>query len=227
MRHLALGARRRLGARSAPAGPYARLLGAPLPSPRARFADVEFLSLDIETTGLDPSEAEILSIGSVVVRNNRIDVGTARSCLVRPESEVGDSTSVHGLTDTLCESGEAPGDVLARVVDDLAGRVLLVHHAPLDKALLDRACRQAYGGTLHVPVVDTLALELRRRRRREQTAGPESLRLGKLRTAYHLPYYAGHDALADALATAELLLAMVAGSGAADRTTLGELVTHW
>lgn len=227
MRHLALDARRRLAARGAPPGPYARLLGAALPSPRTRFADVEFLSLDIETTGLDPDRAEILSIGSVLVRNNRIDLGTARSCLVRPEAEVGDSASVHGLTDTLCGTGDELGEVLNEVVEDLAGRVLVVHHAPLDKALLDRACREAYGGALHVPVVDTLALELRRRRRREQTVGPESLRLGNLRTAYHLPYYAGHDALADALATAELLLAMVANSGAADGTTLGEIVTNW
>ncbi len=227
MRRFALDTRRRLAARNAPPGPYARLLGAPLPSARARFRDVEFLSLDIETTGLDPNEAEILSIGSVLIRNNRIDLTTARSCLVRPESEVGSSASVHGLTDTLCGTGDELGDAIDEVVGDLGGRVLVVHHAPLDKALLDRACRAGYGGALHVPVVDTLALELRRRRRREQTAGPDALRLGNLRTAYHLPYYAGHDALADALATAELLLAMVATSGAADRTTLGELVTHW
>lgn len=227
MRRLALDARRRFAARDAPPGPYARLLGASLPSPRARFTDVEYLSLDIETTGLDPGTAEILSIGSVLVRNNRIDLSTARSCLVRPESEVGSSASVHGLTDTLCGTGDELGDVIAGVVEDLAGRVLVVHHAALDKTLLDRACRAAYGGALYVPVVDTLALELRRRRRREQTAGPEAFRLGNLRSAYGLPYYAGHDCLADALATAELLLAMVAKSGAADRTTLGELVTHW
>ena len=231
MKRFALGARRRLAARRAPPGPYARLLGAALPSPRTRFADVECLSLDIETTGLDPREAEILSIGSVLIRNNRVDVGTAKSCLVRPESEVGSSASVHGLTDTLCGTGDELGDVIDGVVGDLigdvAGRVLVVHHAALDKALLDRACRDAYGGALHVPVVDTLALELRRCRRRGQTAGPEALRLGNLRAAYGLPWYTGHDALADALATAELLLAMVAKTGAADRTTLGEHVTHW
>ena len=74
-----------------------------------------------------------------------------------------------------------------------------------------------------LPVIDTLALERQRRRRRHQEADSQSLRLSALRDAYKLPRYSAHDCLVDAIATAELLVAMVAHNGGADRTKLEDL----
>lgn len=222
MRLIGLALERRWRARRAHPEPFQSQLEAPLPE--GRFRELEFVCLDIETTGLDPATADILSIGWVIIRENRIDLSSARHVIVRAEQDVGASASVHGLTDTMVESGQELGSVLDRVVEALTGRALVVHHAGLDKRLLDRECRARYGAPLAVPVVDTLALELKRQSRRHHVAGTESLRLPDLRKAYHLPWYTGHDALADALATAELLLAMVATHGNPERTTLAELV---
>jgi DNA polymerase III epsilon subunit-like protein len=44
-----------------------------------------------------------------------------------------------------------------------------------------------------------------------------------MRTHYNLPWYRGHDCLMDAVATAELLIAMVASQESRDRTTLADL----
>ena len=46
-----------------------------------------------------------------------------------------------------------------------------------------------------------------------------------LRESYNLPYYQAHDCLVDAIATAELLVAMVASHDGASKTTLAQLVT--
>ncbi|MEO1247378.1 MAG: exonuclease domain-containing protein [Pseudomonadota bacterium] len=205
------------------AEPMQSLLSSPLPANKP-FRDSELVSLDIETTGLDPATAEVLSIGWVLVRHNRVAMDSAKRCIVQPETAVGDSAAVHGLTDTVCAGGLPLRQVLDQVVTALAGRSLLVHHAGLDKRLLDRVCRRHYGAPLAVPVVDTLALELRRRRRRAQSSKGDALRLVRLREHYKLPYYAGHDCLADALATAELLLAMIATHGSASSTRLAELL---
>ena len=59
-------------------------------------------------------------------------------------------------------------------------------------------------------VVDTLALEHRRQRRHHHVEANASLRLADLRATYGLPRYAAHDCLVDAVATAELLMAIVA-----------------
>lgn len=203
--------------------PFAEFVAVPVPAPGSTFRDVEFLSLDIETTGLDAATAEMLSVGWVVVRNGKVDLATAESYIVRPGRDVGSSASVHGLTDTLVEAGQEWGIVLCRIVAALTGRALLVHHAGLDKALLDRLCRQRFNMPLLVPVVDTLALEHRRQRRRHHVDAKRSLRLSDLRKDYGLPRYGAHDCLVDAIAAAELLLAMVAHNDGADQTLLRDL----
>lgn len=221
LRWLAL--RRWLAGKRAFDAPFADLIGEPMPAAGTPFGDVEFVSLDIETTGLDATTAEMLSVGWVVVRNGKVDLATAESHIVRPDSGVGSSASVHGLTDTMVESGQDRTLVLGKIVAALNGRVLLVHHAGLDKALLDRLCRQYYKAPLLVPVVDTLALEQRRQRRRHHVDEKQSLRLSDLRDAYNLPRYNAHDCLVDAIATAELLLAMIARNDGERGTCLRDL----
>jgi DNA polymerase-3 subunit epsilon len=92
----------------------------------------------------------------------------------------------------------------------LEGRVLLVHHAGLDKLLLDRLSLLRYEARLYVPYVDTMALELRNQQRQHHIESRKSLRLAELRAHFGLPRYSAHDSLVDAIATAELLIAMVA-----------------
>jgi DNA polymerase-3 subunit epsilon len=203
-----LKARRRLSGRKMPDGPFADLLRADLPGSSTSFAATEFVSLDIETTGLDAARADMLSVGWVLVRGGKVDLSTAGSFLVRPSAGVGDSASVHGLTDTAVSDGLGWEDALDEVVKVLTGRVLLVHHAGLDKVLLDRMCVRRFGARLLVPVVDTLVLEHRRRHRNHHVESSASLRLSDLRDSYGLPRYAAHDCLVDAIATAELLMAI-------------------
>jgi DNA polymerase-3 subunit epsilon len=201
--------------------PFDALLSASIPGPSSPLATTEFVSLDIETNSLDPASADMLSVGWVVIRNGNVDLSTAESFIVRPSRDVGDSASVHGLTDTVVDAGLDWGIVTDKIVSVLTGRVLLVHHAGLDKSLLDRMCRQRFGSRLLVPVVDTLALEHQRQRRRHHIETNGSLRLSDLRDAYGLPRYSAHDCLVDAIATAELLLAIAAHHRSA---TLGDVL---
>ncbi len=165
----------------------------------------------------------MLSVGWVVMRNGRVDLSTARSYLVRPSGDVGTSASVHGLTDTIVSAGLEAGQVLDKIVTVLTGRALLVHHAGLDKQLLDRMCRQRYGAPLLTPFIDTLKLERRRQERRHHIGDRKSLRLGDLRKAYGLPRYSAHDCLIDAIATAELLIAMVSHNGGLKETRMRDV----
>ena len=221
----ALALRRRWLRRKHSESPFAEFLAADLPDGGTAFDDCEFVCLDIETTGLDPKKADLLSVGWVIVRNGRVDLSTSETHLIRPESDVGDSASVHGLTDTQVSQGKDQALVFSRIIEVLTGRVLVVHHAGLDKALLDRLCAARYGRAMPLPVVDTLALELRRQQRRHHVSENQSLRLGDLRERYNLPYYQAHDCLIDAISTAELLIAMVATHDGAQKTRLGQLVT--
>lgn len=204
------------------AEPLRTLLATDMPNPDAAVHDVEYVALDMETTGLDPATADMLSVGWVLVRGGRVDLATAETYLVRPSGDVGRSASVHGLTDTVVGAGHNWGVILDKIVEVLTGRALLVHHAGLDKTMLDRMCKRRYGARLLVTVVDTMAIEMRRKRHQYHVESNESLRLSDLRAGYGLPRYASHDCLADAVATAELLIAIAASSRA---KKLGDLLS--
>jgi len=221
MRYSWLVAKRWYYAHRNTAEPLRSLFATDPPPPTTAIEKAEFVALDIETTGLDPATADMLSVGWVVVRGSRIDLRTAESYIVQPSGDVGRSASVHGLTDTMVGQGHNWGVILDKIVDVLEGRVLLVHHAGLDKTLLDRMCKRRYGARLLVPVVDTLAIEMRRQRSRHHVENDRSLRLPALRAEYGLPRYSSHDCLADALGVAELLIAIARNS---KTRSLGELL---
>ena len=195
----------------------------PVPAPGTLFTDAELVCMDIETTGLNPKTVDMLSIGWVLIRKCKVDLATAEAHIVKPNGGVGDSASVHGLTDTMVRYGMQPAEAIERVLEVLAGRVLVVHHAGLDKILLDRICRQQYSEKLLVPMIDTLALEHRQRSRHHHLGETISLRLPDLRQHYNLPWYRGHNCLTDAVAAAELLIAMVANRKQHQKTTLADL----
>ena len=208
------------GRRSADDG-YKSFLDASPPAPKTPFDKAELVCLDIETTGLDPATVDMLSIGWVLIRDGKVDLSTAESHVVKPSVDIGDSPAIHGLTDSVVDQGITPEEAMDRVIEVLTGRVLVVHHAGLDKKLLDRLCKDQFGTKLLVPVIDTLALEDQRKSRQHHLEDTRSLRLPDLREHYNLPWYRGHDCLGDAISTAELLIAMVASRDGP--TTLADL----
>ena len=177
MRWLELTLRRRWLRGRVSESPCREFLDAPMPARKTRFSDCEFVCLDIETTGLDPKTADLLSVGWVLIRNGRVDLSTCETHLVRPDGEVGRSAAVHGLTDTQVSRGEDLALVFSRILEVLTGRVLVVHHAGLDKGMLDRLSRRRFHSALPMPVVDTLALALRRQQQRHHVSDAKSLRL--------------------------------------------------
>lgn len=170
----------------------------------------EFLAVDLETTGLRPADDEVLSIAWVPVRAGAAYPGEGRHLLVKPRQSVGDSAAFHALRDCDLVGAINLEAALAAFFEVAAGRVLVFHGGQLDLALLNAGCRRQFGAPLLMPHIDTLVWQRRRLNRRQQPIAPGELRLGACRRAFHLPDYPPHNAAVDALATAELLLALLA-----------------
>jgi DNA polymerase-3 subunit epsilon len=220
-RFFGLDARRRRLLRDAPAGPLRDYLSTPFADPRASVCDTEFVALDLETTGLDARRDEILSIGLVSLKAGQIELASAAHYLISPEQAIPEAAAViHHITDDTAARGQAMRIVLPRVLERLAGRVLLGHHVSVERAFLDAACRRLYGAGFLVPMADTEALIRHWLLRRNQVFAGRELRLHALRERYGLPRYKAHDALSDALATAELFCAFVASAGLGDEVSL-------
>ncbi|WP_435200987.1 exonuclease domain-containing protein [Janibacter sp. GS2] len=198
---------------AAPPGPLRDYLSTPFPDPGTPLDEVPLLALDVEATGLDVEADRVIAVGWVPVDGLAIDLSGAQRRILATRREVGQSATVHGLTDDALAAGDLPIDVLAQLLEALAGRVLLAHHASIEVGFLAAACRRVYGVPFVASSVDTLALH-----RRVLTDGvgaqpdplPGSLRLWAARERYGLPRYRAHEPLTDALACAELYLAQVA-----------------
>lgn len=198
--------------------PVARAyLETPLPDPRRAVRDTEFLALDFETTGLDPNKAKILSIGYVVIRKWKIGLAESGHHLINVGIPLpASSVVVHQITDTDSQAGKRFKEVMDELVEQMKGRVLLVHFAPIERGFLTVATRNLYGASLPFRLVDTMALEKRYMESYAPTITGSDLRLFNLRRRYGLPRYNAHSALEDAIGTAELFLAHMAPKLALD-----------
>lgn len=198
--------------RSYPAGPVRDLAEAPPPRSTTPVWKVDFLAVDLETTGLNPRRDHVLAVGWVPVTGGQVLLGGAQEEVVRPPAgvDVGDSATVHGLTDDQLASAPTLADVLPALLAALHGRILLAHHAKIELEFLARAVRTAYDTRLPLTAVDTLSLQHRLMVGSHGEIAPGVLRLDAARRHYGLPRYSAHRALTDAIATAELLLAQAA-----------------
>lgn len=100
-----------------------------------------------------------------------------------------------------------------------------MHHAQLELGFLNKICQNLYQQGFHLPIVDTEVLARRQLQRRGASIQSGALRLFNLRKRYHLPEYSAHQALSDAIATAELFLAQAAESCPKLNCKLKQLVT--
>jgi len=226
-RGTAEGRRRRALAAAAP-GPLRDHLVVPLPGPDTPLDELGLLALDLETTGLDPRTDRVLSLGWVAVDGGEVVLGTAQRFVVRddrtergassglPSADVegvGQSATVHGLTDDTLAGGVPLADAVAALLEALAGRVLLAHFAGIETGFVGQACRGLWSATPEFVVVDTFELERRALGSVAPRGGwghepePGALRLWAARERRGLPVYRAHEALTDAIACAELYLA--------------------
>ena len=173
-----------------------------------KLVNTPLISVDLELTGLDAKQNQIIAIGWTQVDHGRIRFGSNRHIMVNAEQSVGHSAAIHELMDSDVATGVALTTGLEALFEAATGRAWLFHHAGLDVAFLQRACLDWAGVAPPFAVLDTLHMELAMRKRRDQPVKQGDLHLSTLRSRYNLPRYTAHNALIDACATAELMLAI-------------------
>lgn len=165
-----------------------------------------FLVLDCEMSGLDPKKAQLLSIGWILIEQGKIINNSARHILVHAESGAGESTKVHGLFDAEIAGAKSVASALMSLIKLIPDSILVFHHAPIDIQFLQTAARDIFRTPLLFSYMDTLAIE---QSRMALQGKQKSLRLPECRKRYGLPPSQEHNALTDAIATAELFLAQI------------------
>lgn len=182
-----------------------------------RLSDIDFVALDFETTGLDPEQNSIISIGLVPFNLQRIFCRQAKKWYIRPQDNLQEeSIIIHGITHSDLKGAPDLLRILEPLLQELAGKVVVVHYRRIERDFFDRNLRALINEGIAFPVIDTMQIEANIQR--AQSRGvinwlkgnrPGSIRLANSRMRYNLPTYQPHDALTDAIATAELLQAQI------------------
>lgn len=170
------------------------------------WRDVEYCAIDLETTGLDLHLDEIVAIGTVQIHNGRITAEDNFYCEVRPvESPSVQSIRVHGLRASDLDGALPINEVAPALAAQINGRVLIAHAAWMERTFLRRNLPAA-DFPKSKSVIDTAALARSLGYATEEKGREPSLEF--LARRLHLPVYAPHNALGDALTTAVLFLAL-------------------
>lgn len=125
------------------------------------------ISLDTETTGLDPASGHrVIEIGCVEMQD-RILTGNSFHCYLNPGRPVDDgAVKVHGLTNEFLQDKPCFEDVVEEFLTFIKGAELIIHNAPFDVGFLNSEFKLTDPaiGTIakYCKVLDTLTLARRR-----------------------------------------------------------------
>ena len=180
---------------------------------------VTFVVLDIETTGGTAADGGITELGAVKYRGGE-QLGTLQT-FVNPGCSIPRQiTILTGITQAMVAPAPPPDVVLPTFLEFLGDAVIVGHNVRYDLGYLNAALERSGRPKLTNRVVDTLGLA--RRLVRDEVP---NCRLGTLAQRFRLPNQPSHRALADALATADLLHLLLERAGRLGVCGLDDLIT--
>ncbi|WP_196138423.1 exonuclease domain-containing protein [Aliikangiella sp. G2MR2-5] len=168
------------------------------------------VSIDLETSGLNDDD-NIVSMGICPFENLSIKLVQCRHFLVNSDSALKkDSVVIHKITHDQMAKGIDSISAFKQFLNYCHHSLLLVHYHPVEKKFLQKLAMHITGNKIPIFFLDTFIIEEKIMARRQQAISATSLRLFNLRKKYGLPAYNAHNALEDAISTAELFLAQLA-----------------
>jgi DNA polymerase-3 subunit epsilon len=185
---------------------------------RQPLGTLDFVVVDVETTGWSPATDGITEIGAV-----RLSSGEVRgefAGLINPGRLIPpDIVALTGITDAMVAFAPPVGAVLPGFLEFAGGAVLTAHNAPFDVGFLSAACAGTGRRWPAPPVLDTVTLA------RLLLTGDEvpNCKLATLADFFGVAALPRHRALADARATAGVLAALLDRLPSAGVRTLAQL----
>jgi len=176
--------------------------------------------VDVETTGLRPYRDRLLAIGAVAVQSGLLRLDDTFETTIRQTHPSDPETIlVHGSDGTTQTSGTDATDALLAFLEFAGKAPLIGFHADFDRVFLTRAMRE----TLHtaplnpwLDLADLAPAVLPEHAEKAQT-------LDEWMQRFDIENPARHEALADAVATAQLLQVVLAHAARRGISRLSDL----
>ncbi len=168
---------------------------------RTPLASARWVAIDCETSGLDMARDRLLSVGAVAVVDGRIDLSRSFHTFVRQEAvSAPENILIHGIGGDAQRQGRPLGEVIDALGAFVGEAYPVGFHAPFDAGILRRHGLRLKNDWLDLAQAAPALFPDRQVRNT----------LEDWLAAFGIAVHARHDALGDALSTAQLLLVALA-----------------
>lgn len=169
----------------------------------------ELVSFDCETTSLNVSEAQIISIGAVKIKGNRILTSETFEILVKIDGVMqATNVTIHGIRPKDLTHGVSIEETLDKFLHFVGGRTLVGYFLEYDVAMVNKFLKPMLGIKLPQPQIEISSLYYRQESRKKYYDTYVDLRMASMIKELGIPDLPRHDALNDAINVAMMYLAL-------------------
>ena len=166
----------------------------------------EYVSLDFETTSLNPKTAEIISIGAVKICGNRILTSQKFDRLVRPEGKMDrESIKVHHLRYADLEKADEAQQAIEALLHFIGPRPIVGYYIEFDTKILSRYTKKLIGTPLPNRIIEVSGIYYNKKEKLIPQ-GHIDLRFNTIMKDLDIPAFGKHSAISDAIMTAMIFL---------------------
>lgn len=166
----------------------------------------EVVVFDTETTGLNPRKDEILSIGAVIVKDNKILTSEKFELFVKPSKAINEtSIKIHQIRNIDLQNGCEPKEAIEQFLHFIGARPLVGYYIEFDVKMVNKYIKPLIGVSLPNPQIEVSGIYHDKKIKRIPDSTID-LRFDSIMKDLGLPVFGKHDALNDAIMTAMMYL---------------------
>jgi len=157
---------------------------------------------DCETTGLDSKKDEIISIGALKIKGNKILTSEPFEVYIKPKAKVSKSSiEIHQIRNCDLQNAKSPKEAIESFLHFIGSSKLVGYYLEFDVAMVNRYTKKLLGVTLPNIQEDVSAIYYNKKVK-TIPQGNINLSFNAILKDLDLPKLDAHNALNDALMTA-------------------------
>ena len=166
----------------------------------------EYICLDCETTGLNPNKDEILSIGAVLIKNNKVLMRKTLNIFVKPSKKVtAESIKIHRIRPIDLENAIRPKLAIFELLEFIGNRPIVGYYIKFDIAMISKYTKKYIGIKLPNETIEVSSMYYKTRKKSSEYEFID-LKFDTIMQELDIPELGKHDALNDAIMTSMMFL---------------------
>ncbi|MAD41651.1 MAG: DNA polymerase III subunit epsilon [Arcobacter sp.] len=166
----------------------------------------EYVCLDCETTGLNPKKDEILSIGAVHIKENKVIMRKTFNIFVKPSKNISaESIKIHRIRPIDLENAVSPEEAILKILDFIGSRPIVGYYIKFDIAMISKYTKQYIGVKLPNESIEVSSMFFKSKKKTSEYEFID-LKFDTILKELDIPTLGKHDALNDAIMTSMMFL---------------------